>query len=81
VIGVLVVAAIVGIFIWRCNSPDESNEERGEKATEMDEWTDFTPSSLSVTEFIECENILATEARLDTFGDMTIDETGFLNLT
>jgi hypothetical protein len=79
-IGLLVIAAIIVALVRRNNASDESKEER-EKGTEMDEWIDFTPTSLSVTEFIECENILATEAQLHTFGDMTIDETGFLNLT
>jgi hypothetical protein len=80
VIAVLVIAAIVLVAVWRIKHQDES-EEDGRNAAEMDEWIDFVPTSLSVTEFIECENILATETQLHTFANETMDETGFLNLT
>jgi hypothetical protein len=74
-----VIIAIVLFLILRA-SPDEETEEDDVKTTELDEWSDYNPAVLCVTEFVECENILDPEAQLCTFENSVFDETGFPDL-
>jgi hypothetical protein len=73
-------AAIAGILVFFVRrkkgdeDDDDDSDEDGEDTAELEEWKDFTPSHLCMTELMECENILDPEAQLDTFANTIFDE-------
>jgi hypothetical protein len=70
------------LFITRRNNTDKDSceEDEGEADSEMSSWLEFSPMVLAATEFLECENMLAPEAQLDTWANQDMDEGGFLSM-